>query len=209
VPSAFSQVPKSRYSRRPMSLLSGLEDLLVSTPIDKVTVGRLCRQQGVSRSTFYRQFDSLDDALDQLFQSVVTEMVAAGDSWLSGANLHVEPHLRAVYRAYLNHGPLMRAVADAEMGELKATSQHYREMMAMWDEAVARRLSDSYPWVDKPDMVAHALNAAGERIMYYDFGGGPTNVTDEDFDATVQIMYTMWCSALGIAQGSEKQIAQG
>ena len=209
MPSAFSQVQKSRYSRRPMSLLSSLEDLLVSTPIDKVTVGRLCRQQGVSRSTFYRQFDSLDDALDQLFQSVVTEMVAAGDSWLSGANLHVEPHLRAVYRAYLNHGPLMRAVADAEMGELKATSQHYREMMAMWDEAVARRLSDSYPWVDKPDMVAHALNAAGERIMYYDFGGGPTNVTDEDFDATVQIMYTMWCSALGIAQGSEKQIAQG
>ncbi len=209
MPSAFSQVQKSRYSRRPMSLLSSLEDLLVSTPIDKVTVGRLCRQQGVSRSTFYRQFDSLDDALDQLFQSVVTEMVAAGDSWLSGANLHVEPHLRAVYRAYLNHGPLMRAVADAEMGELKATSQHYREMMAMWDEAVARRLSDSYPWVDKPDMVAHALNAAGERIMYYDFGGGPTQVTDEDFDATVQIMYTMWCSALGIAQGSEKQIAQG
>ena len=192
-----------------MSLLSALEDLLLSTPIDEVTVGRLCRQQGVSRSTFYRQFDSLDDALDQLFQSVVTEMVAAGDSWLSGANLHVEPHLRAVYRAYLNHGPLMRAVADAEMGELKATSQHYREMMAMWDEAVARRLSDSYPWVDKPEMVSHALNAAGERIMYYDFGGGPTQVTDEDFDATVQIMYTMWCSALGIAQGSEKQIAQG
>ena len=191
-----------------MSLLSALENLLLTTPIDKVTVGRLCRQQGVSRSTFYRQFDSLDDALDQLFQSVVTEMVAAGDPWLSGADLRLEPHLRAVYRAYLNHGPLMRAVADAEMGELKATSQHYREMMAMWDEAVARRISDSYPWVDKPEMVSHALNAAGERIMYYDFGGGPTHVTDEDFDATAQIMYSMWCSALGIEQGSEKQIAQ-
>ena len=192
-----------------MSLLSGLEDLLLSTPMDEVTVGRLCRQQGVSRSTFYRQFDSLDDALDQLFQSVVTEMVAAGDPWLSGANLRVEPHLRAVYQAYLNHGPLMRAVADAEMGQLNATSQHYREMMAMWDEAVAHRLSASYPWVDKPAMVSHALNAAGERIMYYDFGGGPTQVTDEDFGATVQIMYSMWCSALGIEQGSEKQIAQG
>ncbi|MEL0127402.1 MAG: TetR/AcrR family transcriptional regulator, partial [Actinomycetota bacterium] len=192
-----------------MTLLAALEDLLLSTPIDKVTVGRLCRQQGVSRSTFYRQFDSLDDALDQLFQSVVTEMVAAGDPWLSGASLSLEPHLRAVYRAYLNHGPLMRAVADAELGELKATSQHYREMMAMWDEAVARRLSDSYPWVDKPELVSHALNAAGERIMYYDFGGGPTQVTDEDFDATVQIMYSMWCSALGIEQGSEKQITQG
>ena len=192
-----------------MSLLSALEALLLSTPIDKVTVGRLCRQHGVSRSTFYRQFDSLDDALDRLFQSVVTEMVAAGEPWLSGADLRLEPHLRAVYRAYLNHGPLMRAVADAEMGELKATSQHYREMMAMWDEAVARRLSYSYPWVDKPGMVSHALNAAGERIMYYDFGGGPTHVTDEGFDATTQIMYSMWCSALGIEQGSEKQIAQG
>jgi len=192
-----------------MSILTGLEHLLLSTPIHEMTVGRLCRRQGVSRSTFYRQFDSLDDALVQLFQSVVTEMVAAGDPWLSGANLRVEPHLRAVYQAYLNHGPLMRAVADAEMGQLKATSQHYREMMAMWDEAVAHRLSASYPWVDKPAMVSHALNAAGERIMYYDFGGGPTQVTDEDFDATVQIMYTMWCSALGIEQGSEKQIVKG
>lgn len=136
-------------------------------------------------------------------------MVAAGDPWLSGANLRVEPHLRAVYQAYLNHGPLMRAVADAEMGQLKATSQHYREMMAMWDEAVARRLSASYPWVEKPEMVSHALNAAGERVMYYDFGSGPTQVTDEDFGATVQIMYSMWCSALGIEQGSEKQIVQG
>ena len=191
-----------------MTLLAALENLLLSTPVDKVTVGRLCRQQGVSRSTFYRQFHSLDDALDQLFQSVITEMVAAGDPWLSGADLRLEPHLRAVYRAYLNHGPLMRAVADAEMGELKATSQHYREMMAMWDEAVARRLSDSYPWVDKPEMVSHALNAAGERIMYYDFGGGPTQVTDEDFDGTAQIMYSMLCSALGIEQGSERRIAQ-
>ena len=192
-----------------MSIITGLEHLLLTTPIHEMTVGRLCRQQGVSRSTFYRQFDSLDDALVQLFQSVVTEMVAAADPWLSGANLRVEPHLRAVYQAYLNHGPLLRAVADAEMGQLKATSQHYREMMAMWDEAVAHRLSASYPWVDKPAMVSHALNAAGERIMYYDFGSGPTQVTDEDFGATVQIMYSMWCSALGIEQGSEKQIVKG
>ena len=62
-----------------------------------MAVGRLCRQKGVSRSTFYRQFDSLDDALNQLFQSVVTEMVAAGDPWLSGADLRLEPHLRAVH----------------------------------------------------------------------------------------------------------------
>lgn len=192
-----------------MSILPSLESMLADVPIHEVTIGRLCRTAGISRSTFYRQYSSLDEALDALFESVVTEMVAAGDAWLSGADPRVEPHLRAVYRAYLNHGPLMRAVADAELGDLKATSQHYREMMAMWDEAVARRLSDSYPWVGKPDMVSHALNAAGERIMYYDFGGGPTQVADEDFDATVQMMYSMWCSALGIEQGSEKQIAQG
>ena len=77
-------------------------------------------------------------------------MIAAGDPWLAGADPRLEPHLRSVYQAYLNHGPLMRVVADAEMGELKATTRHYREMMAMWDEAVARRLSNSYPWVDKP-----------------------------------------------------------
>ena len=184
-----------------------LEALLETYPIQELTVGRLCRHAGISRSTFYRQFTSLDDALDQLFQSVVAEMVQAADPWLSGADLRIEPHLRGTYAAYLRHGSLMRAVADAELGDLKATSRQYRQMMAMWDEAVGLRFAASYPWVDRPDMVAHALNAAGERIMYYDFGQGAANVTDEQFEATVRIMYTMWCSALGIEELTEKRLA--
>jgi AcrR family transcriptional regulator len=187
-------------------ILSSLEELLGSFSMSDVTIGRLCRHAGVSRSTFYRQYSSLDDALDHLFQSVVGEMVGAGEPWLSGESPKVEPHLRAVYRAYLNHGPLMRAVADAELGDLKATSQRYRAMMAMWDEAVGRRIQESYPWVEKPDMVAHALNAAGERIMYYDFGAGTDHVSDDEFQATVQIMYKMWCSSLDITPGAETRV---
>lgn len=190
-----------------MQLPQSLETLLETYPIQEITIGRLCRHAGVSRSTFYRQFASLDDALDQLFQSVVSEMVQAGDPWLSGADLRIEPHLRGVYAAYLRHGPLMRAVADAELGDLKATSQQYRQMMAMWDEAVGLRFAASYPWVERPDMIAHALNAAGERIMYYDFGRGPAHVTDDQFESTVKVMYSMWCNALGIEEITEKRIA--
>ena len=192
-----------------MKVLLALERLLASHAIGDITSGRLAREAGISRSTFYRQYSSVDDVLVHLFDHVIDEMVVAGDGWISGTDPLLQPSLRGIHEVFLNHGPLMRAVADAEMGQLKATSQHYREMMAMWDEAVAHRLSASYPWVEKPAMVSHALNAAGERIMYYDFGSGPTQVTDEDFGATVQIMYSMWCSALGIEQGSEKQIVQG
>ncbi len=39
-------------------------------------------------------------------------MTVASDGWISGANVHLEPQLRGLHQVYLNHGPLLRAVAD-------------------------------------------------------------------------------------------------
>ena len=154
----------------------------------------------------YRQYASVDDVLVQLFEHVITEMTVASDGWISGTNIHLEPQLRGLHQVYLNHGPLLRAVADAEVGELKATSEAYTSMMAMWDEAVTVRITESYPWVKQPALVAHALNAADERLMYYDYGKGPDSISEELFEDTFQVMYRMWCSALGIQPGSEQRV---
>ena len=189
-----------------MKVLLALERLLESYPIEQITSGRLAREAGISRSTFYRQYASVDDVLVQLFEHVITEMTVASDGWISGTNIHLEPQLRGLHQVYLNHGPLLRAVADAEVGELKATSEAYTSMMAMWDEAVTVRITESYPWVKQPALVAHALNAADERLMYYDYGKGPDSISEELFEDTFQVMYRMWCSALGIQPGSEQRV---
>ncbi len=189
-----------------MRVLLALERLLGSYPIEQITSGRLAREAGTSRSTFYRQYASVDDVLVQLFDHVITEMTVASDGWISGANLHLEPQLRGLHRVYLNHGPLLRAVADAEVGELTATSEAYTSMMAMWDEVVTVRITESYPWVKQPALVAHALNAADERLMYYDYGKGADSISEELFEDTFQVMYRMWCSALGIQPGSEERV---
>lgn len=131
-------------------------------------------------------------------------MVGAAEPWLSGQDLKVEPHLRAVMRAYLHHGPFLRATADAQVGPLSAASERYRAMMAMWDEAVAERLAISYPWLPEPRLSSHALNAAGERIMYYDLGGGVEDVGEEQFERAVGMLYGLWCDVLGIRRGSEE-----
>ena len=55
-------------------------------------------------------------------------------------------------------------------------------------------------------LVAHALNAADERLMYYDYGKGPDSISEELFDDTFKVMYRMWCSALGIQPGSEEPV---
>ena len=169
-----------------------------------LTVGRICRTAQISRSTFYREFENIDDAVGKLFDRVVTEMVMAGQPWLEGANLHVKPHLEGVYSAYLNHGPLMRAASDAELGQ--AISKKYEDMMVAWDDLVGKRIAESFPWVEAPMTVAHALNAAGERIMYYDFTPGRPLVTDAIFETTFEVMYKMWCSALEITKDSEVRL---
>ena len=189
-----------------MKVLLALERLLESHPIEQITSGRLAREAGISRSTFYRQYASVDDVLVQLFDHVIAEMTIASDGWISVANLDLEPQLRGLHQVYLTHGPLLRAVADAEVGEMKATSEAYTSMMAMWDEAVTVRITESYPWVKQPALVAHALNAADERLMYYDYGKGPDSISEELFKDTFQVMYRMWCSAPGNQPGSEELV---
>ena len=191
-----------------MPLLASLEKLLETVSVEDLTVSRICRAADISRSTFYRQFDGIDHALEALFDSIVVEMVSAAQPWLSGEQSLIKPHLRSVFRAYLNHGPLMRAAADAELGHLTATSTKYRAMMEQWDTLVSARLSASYPWVQDPDTVSHLLNAAGERIMYYDYGSGPTNVTLEQFEKTVNVVYRMWCSYLDLVPETEERERQ-
>ena len=177
---------------------------MLEVRVDDLTVGRICRAAGISRSTFYREFDNIDDAVGRLFDAVVTEMVMAGQEWLDGTDLRVKPHLEGVYSAYLKHGPLMRAAADAEFGQ--PTSKKYKDMMEAWDALVGKRLAESFPWVEAPLIVAHALNAAGERIMYYDFAPGRPLVSDAMFETTFNVMYKMWCSVLEIAKGSEVRL---
>ena len=187
-------------------VLLALERLLVSYPIEQITSGRLAREAGISRSTFYRQYAGVDDVLVQPFDHVIDEMTVASDGWISGTNVHLEPQLRGLHQVYLTHGPLLRAVADAEVGELKATSEAYTSMMAMWDQAVTVRIKESYPWVKQPALIAHAFNAADERLMYYDYGKGADSISEELFEDTFQVMYRMWCSALGIQPGSEQRV---
>ena len=79
---------------------------------------------------------------------------------------------------------MLRAVADAEVGELKAASEAYTSMMATWDEVVTVRITESYRWVKQPTLVAHALNAADERLMCYDYGKGADSISEELFEDT-------------------------
>ena len=105
-----------------MKVLLALERLLASHSMGDITSGRLAREAGISRSTFYRQFSSVDDVLVQLFDHVIDEMVVAGDGWISGTDPLLQPSLRGIHEVFLNHGPLLRAVVDAEVGDLTATS---------------------------------------------------------------------------------------
>ena len=46
------------------------------------------------------------------------------------------------------------------------------------------------------------------RIMYYDYGSGPTNVTLEQFEKTVNVVYRMWCSYLDLVPETEERERQ-
>jgi|GEM_PF-3528544 len=54
-----------------------LFDLMESTPIDKITVRRLCEEAGINRSTFYSHYKDVWDVVEQITKKYYAEVSVA------------------------------------------------------------------------------------------------------------------------------------
>lgn len=54
-------------------------ELVSATPVEKVTVGRICENCGVSQRTFYNYFQDKYDLISSVYTGVLEDMYAAGN----------------------------------------------------------------------------------------------------------------------------------
>jgi TetR/AcrR family transcriptional regulator, ethionamide resistance regulator len=163
----------TKGDRSEQALLDALERLLAEHPISRVSVDRIARAAGLTRTAFYFHFASKEAALRRLVERAVAAIWEVPDSWLLDRG---DPHeglergLAAVAEAWSTHGAVFAAVAEA--------AAHDAEVWAFWHgqletfiDAVARRIEAdrarglTREGVD-PRPLAEALCWMNERYLY-------------------------------------------
>lgn len=66
-------MPRSNQTKR--LLAQSLQELMVSTPLEKISVNDIVEQAGVGRNTFYYHFEDKYDLVNWYFQSGITQVL--------------------------------------------------------------------------------------------------------------------------------------
>ncbi len=165
-----------------------------------LTVDDVMQEAGFGRTIFYRHFDDLADlllragreAIDELFTVQRTFSEARIDT---GAHV-VRGALEPAVAIYEQHGPLLRAIAEAAAGGDERVEQAHKAMRERFNELLQQALAAS------PHLAAHpvaslaetarALNLLNEAYLMEAFGRQP-RVTAE---VALQTLTEIWIALI-------------
>jgi len=163
-------VTKRRLRRSPElgrnEILEAAEAAVAELDWSELTVELLMERTGMTRSSFYHYFASLEDVALALFDRIEAEIAAAVDDWLGGEPAGdplavTSTHLGRLFAIWDEHADLMRAVQQAGARDPRVYEQWRRRVVEAYiaktasfiRRQVARGLSDAAD----PDQLAHAL----------------------------------------------------
>ena len=182
------------------AILDATAELLQNEGAVGLNVKAIMAQAGVSRTAFYRRFDTAHDAVVALLDRLLDHMVDTNDDWLAGKVVGrpdiVEPNLVHAGTVLAPYAPLMRAIVDAAgTDDRLRDAWRNRVIQARIDttEAAIRRdqaVGALRPTLD-PAAAAHALTLMNEALVLEILGcrGG----TPEEF---ARIAAPLWIHVL-------------
>jgi AcrR family transcriptional regulator len=186
------------HTRR--EILAATDRFLRERPYRELSVDIVMADTRLTRTAFYRHFDDLTALVLQLLQEVGRELFAVAERWrdTSGRN-YPEPAraaLRGIVQFYVDHGPLVRAFADAaatdeqiERAYRGAIEAFIAVVAAGLDELVARGQLEPFD----TRAVSRALNLMNEAYLLDQFGSEPFG----DAEVAFKTLETVWLGAIG------------
>ncbi|HEX2087470.1 MAG TPA: TetR/AcrR family transcriptional regulator [Solirubrobacteraceae bacterium] len=199
-------VTKARRIRRSpeaaeREILAAAEAAVAERPFRELSVDELMGRTGMTRSTFYHYFRSLDEVAVALLRRVQAEMMEAARPWIEApvdedpAGV-IERAIHDVAVVYAQHGPVLAAIHEASF-QYEAVQRAWREgTLAEWIAAVANRLREQRDHgltrVEEPEEVARALLLMNTAVFVERLGMQPA-------DAPAQVAATLsrvWVGAL-------------
>lgn len=89
-------------------ICTGLKQCLREKSFENITISDIQRVSGVSRSTFYRNFDRIEDVLALMCDRVFQEAFAAGYANIS----------EAVFRTWFRHADMIETIVGIDRGDM-------------------------------------------------------------------------------------------
>ena len=172
---------------------------LEKRPYRDLTVAELMEGTTLSRPAFYQYFDDLHDLIASLIHEIQTAMHQTAHPWMSGEGEPLTALRKSqigVIQSCVEHGPILRAIAEAAPLDPQLESQ-WSAFLTGWDDAVEERIkiqqkegliSDSLD----ARRTANALNSMDTSILLAEFGRSPQG----DPEAVLEILNHIWKSTL-------------
>ncbi len=175
-------------------ILDAAEGLLSERSYRELNVDELMRRTGMTRSTFYHYFRSLDEVVVALLNQVQAEMMEAVEPWLSTTAdsddpaRNIEQGILGVARVFARHGRVLAAIDEAAHHHQSVERAWRDGVLAPWISAVATEVRANrergLTTVEEPEEVAGALLLMNMAVFVERLGREPAD-TPERVAATL------------------------
>lgn len=152
-------------------ILAAAEEFLRERPLRELTIDEVMDRTGLSRPSFYVYFRDRHDLVQRLAQSISAELFEMAERWLKGTDDPLDDAraaLDGVVAVYVQHGVVMRALADAAPQDAEM-ERLYRSLTERFVEATAKHIREEMRAgrveADDPERTAAALVWMNERYL--------------------------------------------
>ncbi|MCX6388296.1 MAG: TetR/AcrR family transcriptional regulator [Solirubrobacterales bacterium] len=188
------------------AIIGATSELLRNQPFRELSVESVMEKANLSRTIFYRHFDSLSAVVIELVTNLAEDVLTlssdfaenglASKSGLDAPNSDlVRDSLAQVVGFFAEHGPLLKGVADAavENAELEVAYEGFLlHFSAEAGNAIRGLVEAGIVDVPDPQAMAEALNAMNERYLLRALGRHP----QEDLEVVLNTVHAIWARTL-------------
>jgi AcrR family transcriptional regulator len=178
-------------------ILDAAEQLLHERPFHELTVPAVMARTGLKRPAFYVHFRGRHDLVLRVVDRIGDELLVVANRWFEGdgAVADLRSALEGVAAVYVEHGPVLRALADASASD-PTVEQTYRGLVQGFIEATAHRIRAEQATgrigdID-PDETARALVWLNESYLRDALGRTPA----ADASTVVDVIERIWIATL-------------
>jgi AcrR family transcriptional regulator len=197
--SLSTRQPEPRKSDRTReAILEAALDFLWTHPFRDLTVSKLMKVVGLSRSAFYKYFDDVYDLVETLLRVLESDIFRETSAWFEGSG----DSLDALYSSLVNlveiahaRGPILRAVSDAARGD-ERLERTWNQTLAKFDDAITAHIEQQQQEGTVPAFearpIAMALNRMDVAMLINAFGRRPRRQPEP----IVETLFRIWSSTL-------------
>jgi len=140
IPEPTGKVTKADRTRA--VILNAALEFIWSHPFRALSVNSLMASTGLSRAAFYQYFEDIHKMMETLLHMLAEEIFASANIWLEGVGDPVallNESFQGLTQSCYQHGPFLRAVADASTTD-ERFGKNWGQFLSAFDDAGNARI---------------------------------------------------------------------